>query len=150
MSKKQDLKIKKLPAKKIKALQKYLSSQNDVVALYLFGSFGTQFQGPFSDIDLGVVFYPGKLPDLRRELSLDAEISMLLESDCVDLVNLNKAILPLRFRAVSEGKILHENDEKALSDFLEETYRLYGDYQVDLKTYYEDFLFSLREEYLNG
>lgn len=139
----------KIPAKKLNAARDYLATQADVVAVYLFGSFGTEFQGQHSDIDLGVVYYPGKHPDLRRELSIEAELSLLFDSDRIDLINLNSAPLQLRYRAVAEGTILYEGDADKLSDFLEETYRLYGDYQVDLKAYYKEYRCALREAYLN-
>lgn len=134
----------------LKAVQNYLSRQNDIVAVYLFGSFGTEFQNKFSDLDIGVIFYPGKLPDLRRELSIEAEISLLLGIERIDLVNLNRAPIQLRFKAVAKGTILFEADVNALADFLEDTYRIYGDYQVDLETYYREYRKALRETYLNG
>ncbi|MCL6635615.1 MAG: nucleotidyltransferase domain-containing protein [Peptococcaceae bacterium] len=134
----------------LQAVREYLSRQDDIVAVYLFGSYGTAFQKKFSDLDLGVVFFPDKLPDLGRELSIEAEISLLLGIEEVDLVNLNRAPVQLRFKAVAEGTILFEADANALANFLEDTYRIYGDYQVDLETYYREYRKALQEAYLNG
>ncbi len=134
----------------LKAVQDYLSRQDDIVALYLFGSFGTEFQNNFSDLDLGVVYYPGKLPDLKRELSIEADLSLLLGIERIDLVNLNRAPTQLRFKAVAKGILLFEADANTLAGFLEDTYRKYGDYQVDLETYYREYRKALREVYLNG
>lgn len=143
-------KAKGFTAPALKALQDYLSRQDDIVAVYLFGSFGTEFQNKFSDLDLGVVFYPDKLPDLGRELSIEAEISLLLSIDRIDLINLNRAPVQIRFKAVAKGSILFESNPNELSSFLENTYRIYGDYQIDLKTYYREYRRALREAYLNG
>ncbi len=134
----------------LKAIQDYLSRQDDIVALYLFGSFGTEFQNNFSDLDLGVIYYPGKSPDLRRELSIEADLSLLLGIERIDLVNLNRAPTQLRFKAVAKGSLLFEADANTLADFLEDTYRRYGDYRVDLETYYREYRKALREVYLNG
>lgn len=134
----------------LKKIQDYLSRQDDIVALYLFGSFGTEFQNAFSDLDLGVIYYPGKLPDLKRELSIEADLSLLLGIERIDLVNLNRAPIQLRFKAVARGVLLFEADADALAGFLEDTYRKYGDYQVDLETYYREYRKALREVYLNG
>jgi len=134
----------------LKAVRDYLSRQDDIVALYLFGSFGTEFQNNFSDLDVGVVYYPGKLPDLKRELSIEADLSLLLGIERIDLVNLNLAPIQLRFKAVAKGILLFEADANTLSGFLEDTYRKYGDYQVDLETYYREYRKALREVYLNG
>ncbi len=134
----------------LKKVQDYLSRQDGIVALYLFGSFGTEFQNDFSDLDLGVVYYPGKFPDLKRELSIEADLSLLLGIERIDLVNLNRAPIQLRFKAVARGVLLFEADADALAGFLEDTYRKYGDYQVDLETYYREYRKALREVYLNG
>lgn len=117
----------------LKALQDYLSRQDDIVAVYLFGSFGTEFQNKFSDIDLGAVFYPSKLPDLGRELSIEADLSLLLGTDRIDLINLNRAPVQIRFKAASKGTILYEANANELSSFLENTYRIYGDYQASIR-----------------
>ncbi|KJS15198.1 MAG: hypothetical protein VR69_14920 [Peptococcaceae bacterium BRH_c4b] len=127
-----------------------MSRQDDIVAVYLFGSFGTEYQNKYSDLDLGVIFHQCKLPDLRRELSIEAELSLLLGIDKIDLVNLNRAPVQLRFKAVAKGTILFEGDANALASFLENTYRKYGDYQVDLEAYYQEYRKALQEAYLNG
>jgi len=142
--------INGISASVLRTVKNYLSQQNDIVAVYLFGSFGTEFQNKFSDLDLGVIFYPGKLPDLGRELSIEAELSLLLGIDRIDLVNLNRAPIQLRFKAVAKGTILFEANANALAGFLEDTYRIYGDYQVDLETYYREYRKALQEAYLNG
>lgn len=134
----------------LKAVQDYLYRQDDIVALYLFGSFGTEFQNNFSDLDLGVIYYPDKLPNLKRELSIEADLSLLLGIERIDLVNLNRAPTQLRFKAVAKGTLLFEADADTLAAFLEDTYRRYGDYQVDLETYYREYRKALREVYLNG
>jgi len=141
--------LKELDVARLRAVRDCFAARDDVAAVYLFGSFGTEFQGKYSDIDLGVVYRPGEQPDLRRELQLEAELSLLLGTDYIDLVNLNRAPLQLRFKAISQGKILYEVYPDELSDFLEETYRLYGDYQVDLKVYYKEYRRALREAYVN-
>ncbi len=134
----------------LKAIHDYLSRQDDIVAVYLFGSFGTEFQNKFSDLDLGVFFYPGKLPDLKRELSIEADLSLLLGIERIDLVNLNRAPVQLRFKAVAKGILLFEADADTMAGFLEDTYRKHGDYQVDLEAYYREYRKALREAYLNG
>lgn len=141
--------LKKLDIARLRAIRDCLAVQDDVAAVYLFGSFGTEFQGKYSDIDFGVVYRPGEQPDLRRELQLEAELSLLLGTDYIDLINLNRAPLQLRFKAISQGRILYEGYPDELSDFLEETYCLYGDYQVDLKTYYDEYRRALQEAYLD-
>lgn len=144
-----ETKIKSMGEQALENIQNYLARQQDIIAVYLFGSFGTEFQNKYSDIDLGVIFFQTSPVDLGRELTLEAELSLLLGTDGIDVVNLNRAPVQLCFKAVSKGTILFEADANALADFLEDTYRMYGDYQVDLKTYYREFREALREAYLN-
>ena len=80
-----------IPKEKIQKINKLFSGYPQVAAVYLFGSYGTEFQLPSSDIDIGIVFE--KTPDLKEELDLEAELSSILHSDNIDLVNLNRAPL---------------------------------------------------------
>jgi len=75
---------------------------------------------------------------------------LIMGIDKIDLVNLNRAPIQLRFKAVADGTILYEADPDTLSDFLEDTYRFHSDYQIDLKAYYHEYRKALREAYLNG
>jgi len=44
------------------ALVRYLESRSDVLAAYLYGSYGTAHQSALSDVDMAVLFYPDKPP----------------------------------------------------------------------------------------
>ncbi len=37
----------------------FLQRTDDTAAAFLFGSYGTQYQNPLSDIDIAVLFIPG-------------------------------------------------------------------------------------------
>ncbi len=42
-------------------LKRYLLDSENIVAALLFGSYGTQFQTPLSDVDIAVLFKPGQI-----------------------------------------------------------------------------------------
>lgn len=121
---------------KVKNLKKnisgFFSKQKTVAAVILFGSFGTEYETKFSDIDLGIIFMPDVRMDLKRELEMDANLSLFMGTDRIDLVNLNKAPLQLRFEAITSGDLIFEQDYETASDFIENTYRYYLDYAYDL------------------
>jgi predicted nucleotidyltransferase len=138
-----------LGAEKCVALRNFIKEQKDVVALYLFGSILTEYYGSHSDLDLGIVFFTSDVK-LERELELDVQISDILDTEKVDLINLNKTPVQLSFQAISKGVLIQENDYIELSNFLDKTMNFYGDYCIDLEYYYSEYRKSLREAFLNG
>lgn len=120
----------------------------EVAAVYLFGSYGTEFQLPSSDMDLGIVFtHP---TELRDELEIDAELSLCLHTDKVDFVNLARAPLGLQHRALKEGELLCENNELAHSNFIEKVLQKYEDYRIRQKKFMQEYHASLKEAYGDG
>ena len=67
--------------------------------------------------------------------------------DDVDLVVLNKAPLPLRYRIVVEGQLIYEQDTICTSDFLAATYTLFLDYNIDYQGFMAEYRQSLQEAY---
>ncbi|MBC7075714.1 MAG: nucleotidyltransferase domain-containing protein [Syntrophomonadaceae bacterium] len=133
-----------------KKIEISLRGREDIAAVYLFGSYGTEYQNKYSDIDLGIIFMPEVKVDLKEELQLEADLSVTLGSDNIDVVNLNKVPIQLRYRAVTEGKLIYEADYIATSNFLEETYKLYLDFAYGLNVFYRERSKVLREAYANG
>lgn len=131
-------------------LIKILELRSDIAAVYLFGSYGTEFQTKYSDIDLGVIFLPEVNADLRTELELEVALSLVLETDQIDVVNLNRSPIQLRYRAIAEGRLIYQADYTATSNFLEETYKYYLDYAYHLKKFHRERSKALKEAYADG
>lgn len=131
-------------------LRKALKDRKEVAAIYLFGSYGSQYQTQFSDIDLGVIFQPNVQIGLPEELELDAYLSLALKTDRLDLVNLNNAPIQLRYKAVTDGMLIYEADYIATSDFLEATYKKYLDYAYHLRKFEQERIKALKEVYTSG
>lgn len=131
-------------------IQYFFKDEQNVAAVFLFGSYGTIYENKFSDIDFGVVFMPDALIKLQEELSLEAKLSLYLKTDNIDLVNLNKAPITFRFQAIANGILLYEKDYVATSNFIENTYRYYFDYSHNLKIMRQERSKSLKEAYIDG
>lgn len=129
---------------RLTALRQALADCPNVLAVFLFGSQTDGYATPASDIDLAVLFE--RPPSLQEELALGAVISEALGTERVDLVNLNRAHLLLRHRAVG-GRLLYERDAAQVSDFIESTVRRFVDYAPDLETYYRDYDRALEVAY---
>src|SRR5947208_8672708 len=79
--------------------------------LLLFGSRARGDSHPRSDWDFGYLAGPELDP-----YDLLARLALLLGTDWIDLVNLNRVNGLLRFRAASEGKTLFERSEEHTSE----------------------------------
>ncbi len=130
--------------KEINELILYLTKNSNVIAFFIFGSFGTQYQNQNSDIDFAILY--DKDITLKEELILEVKISEIFKRDDIDVVNLNKAPINLQHRVIYTGDLLYCRDKIKLADFKEKVFRIYGDYGITLKFFYEDYLKGLIEK----
>ncbi len=130
---------------KLPALQDYFNSNNDILTVYLFGSFGTSdYNSSLSDLDLAILFRCKQ--SLMKEMKINADLSMLLQRDDVDLVNLNKSRVDISHKIIRTGEIIYEEDRIKTADFIEKTLKHYFDYGITLKKIKADLLDLLKEE----
>jgi len=136
---------KKLPAdvaERLPELGRLVSDDEEVLALFVFGSVASGKQGPLSDLDMGVLL-DKKLNRKRRfakHLDLAGKFTRLLRTDEIDIIILNDA--PLRFvrKVLSTGKLLFERDRTALVDLYDETTKMFLDFRYFLDEYNQTFL----------
>lgn len=134
--------------KQLNQLGGFFAEIPEVVTVFLFGSYGTEYQTALSDIDFAVLF--DKKLGIAEEAAFLSRLSEILGTDRVDLVNLNKAPLNLQFRAISEGKIIYERDYITTCDYMEKVMDLYQDYAIDLHYFYREYDKALKEAYTDG
>ncbi|MGH9382652.1 MAG: type VII toxin-antitoxin system MntA family adenylyltransferase antitoxin [Thermoanaerobaculia bacterium] len=118
-----------------------------LAAVYLFGSYGTEYQTPLSDVDLAFIFAKNHIPDFDAHLSLIATVTATLQEEDVSVTLLDKAPLTLRHTVLSKGRPLFVYDEIVLADFIEETLDRYLDFQVDYERFLHEYDRALVEEY---
>ncbi|MFZ3130182.1 MAG: nucleotidyltransferase domain-containing protein [Desulfosporosinus sp.] len=136
--------MRKVPVE-LQSWKEFFQSRVEIAAVYLFGSFGTEYEQPQSDIDLGIVFT--RSVTLAEELELDAALSLHVNHDRIDLVNLNRAPVALQFRALREGMLVYEGDYIKHSDFIEHVIKIYPDYAIKYAIFAHDYELALKEEY---
>jgi predicted nucleotidyltransferase len=130
---------------KIQRLKSYAEKNENIVAVYIFGSYGTKHQHFSSDMDFAVLFKESVT--LFEELEIESDISQIFERDDIELVNLNKAAIDISHQVLYTGDLLFCRDEILLADFKEKVFNIYGDYGIVLKKFYDDYQEGLREEY---
>ncbi|RKL63830.1 nucleotidyltransferase domain-containing protein [Thermoanaerobacteraceae bacterium SP2] len=134
-------------SREIKELVSMIKKNKNIIALYIFGSFGTNQQHPLSDIDLAILFQ--EPPQLFDFLCLEADICKILQRDDVDVVNLNSSSIDIQFKVISTGDLLYCSNELLLADFKERVFNIYGDYSYILNRFYNDYKEGLNIRYGN-
>lgn len=126
----------------------YCERERDILALYLYGSFGTPYQTCLSDVDLAVLPMPGLRWDLDRELGVQAELASIGRSDDINVVNLRRVPVTLQMRVLDTGRGLYVRDRALVADFAAEVMVRYADFAPDLAAFFRDWDEGLREEFL--
>jgi len=103
--------------KELEELKVYLSYDLNIIALYIFGSYGTEEQDERSDIDFAVLY--DRNVSLEEELELEVKISDIFQRDDIDVINLNKAPINLQHNVIYTGDLIYCSDEVKLADFKE-------------------------------
>lgn len=130
-------------------LRRYLETQDNLVAAWIFGSYGTPYQTPLSDLDLAFLFHRDRLPDWDEHLRLQMEISELLHEEDASLMVLNRAPILLQFRVLESGRQLVCRDPVALADFVEIVISRHADFIIDHERFAEEYDRALVERYVH-
>lgn len=146
------------PKEKLRSrLQKFINTIRDsgqIIAFYLFGSYAAGRATPQSDIDLAILF--DKSFERERyfpeRLRLMGELSIVLETDRVELVVLNEAPPALAYRVIKDGELLFARDERKgqLVDFKVKTMDLYFDFLPAQRIFSEGLARRIREGSFGG
>lgn len=116
-----------------------LFRNNNILAVYLFGSRadGTAFAD--SDYDFGILLR--ETPALEKASSIMMEIqdeaAKILNSK-IDVVVLNTATIEQKFLIISRGLLLFSEDDNLRTDFEDVTIRDYLDFKPFLDAYRRD------------
>jgi predicted nucleotidyltransferase len=100
------------------AKTKIVAAMPDVLAIYVFGSFGNKYERNDSDLDLAIL--PKNVTDSVVLWNLAQEIAIDINKD-VDLIDLLEASTIFRYQIISTGFRFYCNDITQ-SDFIENCY----------------------------
>ena len=137
-----------LSQQKMNQIIDVVKKHQNIIALYLFGSYGTAYQTPLSDVDLAI------LPSNKQQLSLSdeqailAEIQEVGETDDINIINLSKVPITIQMEVISTGTLLYCSDKIELADFKEYLIKRYCDFEPDLRKFNIDYDIGLRKEFL--
>lgn len=89
-------------------IKQFCQKKEEIIFVYLFGSYSAAKQNSRSDLDLAIYF---KKPDKISLTELNYELSKLLNIDKIDIVVLNKASIIMQFRIIQRGKLIYCKDD---------------------------------------
>lgn len=114
-------------------LIKYIKEKENIIAIYLFGSFADGSYNEKSDIDLAVLYE--KKYDFTLHVSDMIDIEKIFENTKVDYIDLEEVNLFFRFSILKNGKIIYVKNEEKLYDYIHRTQISYIDMKYSRDKY---------------
>ncbi|MCB2290010.1 nucleotidyltransferase domain-containing protein [Clostridium sp. CS001] len=122
---------------KIITLIKYFETNEDILAVWLIGSYGTEYQREESDIDFSILF--NKDVSILKEMKISCNISDIIGYENVDTVDLKKAPITLQFKTIKEGRSLYEADFIKTSDYIEYVINRFREEKYHIESFRKDY-----------
>ncbi len=121
----------------------WTETQNDLLALYLYGSHAQGRANKLSDVDVALLAEPG----LSRHQLWNIEDRWSAQwPEIVDLHLLNLAPLPFRYEVTAQGQRLWARNLGAVADWESLTWRRYWDLQPHLEQYWNQYVIEIMEQ----
>lgn len=126
----------KLNAKILRKIRQYFANKPEVIAVYLYGSYARGDAKKDSDIDLGIIFRkkenkPFHLPQVVFAQELGERLDKKVEIQALNICRVDFA-----HRVLSEGRLIHSQDERKRINFEEKILRTYFDLKPSFDQYY--------------
>ena len=127
------------------ALARVVDNEPSVVAAYLFGSRARGTAGPLGDVDVGLLIAPGADDRAICDRVMDG-LAVNLGTDRIDVLSLNRAPSPVRYRVVRDGVLVVCRQAAVLEHFVAESVLTY----LDFKPVRDRAFNRLRESIIGG
>jgi predicted nucleotidyltransferase len=123
-----------------------LRAEPDLLAVYLYGSYGTAAQTTLSDVDLALLFKSGSAPDFDREMRVRGDILETLGEEDVSIMLLERSDPIFQHEVLRTGRLLLCADETALADFVEQVLDRHADFVIDHQRFLVEYDEALRHD----
>jgi uncharacterized protein len=101
-----------------KIIQILCCNYPNIQAIYLFGSFGTEFQTERSDVDIALLFHPTEASEIGQlSMSESREKLEELTGRDVDLINLRLVNTVLQKEVIAADRCLYLKNQYAVDEF---------------------------------
>jgi len=123
--------------------RRHLKEDKEILLAYLFGSQADGTAGPQSDYDIALLV---RQPSLALQARLAHEIGIILGTDRVDVVLLNRAPVELAYAVIAQGQLLYQRSVAERVEFEAKVLSLYADYLPILRRQREEILKDVGKE----
>jgi len=124
----------------------YFKNKDEVIAVYLFGSYASEKNQPFSDIDIGILLNRIDQEFAKQQkMRYITELSRIIRKD-VHPVILNYASEVLMKQIYSKGKCILIKDSKELAKYKMTMYARIADFAYYLNKMQNGFIRRTMEE----
>jgi predicted nucleotidyltransferase len=117
---------------------------------YAYGSVAADCLGPFSDVDIALVFDEQASLDAYQRFNLELDIAARIESACsirdADVRSLNDAPLRVQGQVLTTGVLLYSRDEDLRVAYEVSVRKRYFDFQPTLEMMREAYFARMRAE----
>jgi len=137
--------MKSMEREKILRTLKEISQRHDeVIAVYLYGSYAHSTPRACSDIDVGILFAPSVPDTLKASFCLETEIDKSLGMFKTEVANLNDGSLRLRAEVLITGIRVFCRDHDTRANFEFNTMREWWDEKYWHDSYNREYFSSLK------
>ena len=135
-----------IPEIDLPALRDYLTSQEYIVAAYLFGSVARGHANRLSDIDIAVMLKPdiGMLDSIKYQLQLLADLEKYFGKE-LQVTILNSASLLFTYQVIRDGVLLFERSHSDRIEFEVHAMKQYFDFKPRLDFLNQAVMKRIRE-----
>lgn len=126
-------------------LFRYLKSFDDILGVYLFGSYNDGSYNENSDIDIAVVY--NKKKDVLEHDSMSVDIEKIFDNTKVDYINLEDVNIFFKFKIIKNGKLIYVTNEDKLYEYIHKVQNQYIEMSYSKKKYKE---YVLNHDSLKG
>lgn len=109
----------------------------NLLAIYLFGSFGSQFETEESDLDLALLL--DKPTDPVKLWNLAQRLAKKIRRD-VDLIDLKRASTVFQFEIITNGELIFCTNQELCDKFKDLVYSMYVRFNDERQEIVESFL----------
>lgn len=130
-------------------LKDFLRAENNIVCIYLYGSYAKGTATKQSDVDLAVLFKPqygGQLMT-EQEINLATRIQRIIKGIEVEVKILNSAPLFFQYKVISSGQLIFCSDNLERIEYETELMSRYFDFKPLLDYYNKCMYANIKEGY---
>jgi len=131
--------------KLIRRLPDVFESEKRICLSYLFGSFAINKVNDLSDVDIAYLLTEGEQMTFDQEMELAGRVTKALQTEEIDLIQLNKAPIFFSYNVISTGRVIYCKSKVEKENFESKIFMEYLDIKPMIDMYFDQMLKHIKE-----